>query len=419
MKSCSSPYKQNKFHLSPILLTLTWFVVANTTITLASPSNINKDSSVASNNTYRVVANREIKIKPNYSVVQQRAHLNKIRSMGAYCGGKEAFGKRKEYLSTLDMKGILETASEMAEDGNLIDDGVELIPYIKQKVASDGLPYSEFCSIIQDNKYNSTFRAFMIDILYSILKHRGDVANKEKANLVDVLLSLGENKSNDPGLRRYALLKIRRNLKKINASEEKRLYDVFLNKDAPDIARGAAITAMRRMESSNLEKALHAVLSNPDNYPDTVIRHAVVTAAKSGFGVSYVNNIYNIAISTTNKQLYGSSIYALGIIGGTNAICTLVNLYEQHQPSRLFVNAFKKNADRIKFMLNLDNDKIIISSGITAAKIGGICSAGKYLQKIFNNIDDKSLRKKSQEAIQVLSKTTPDKSIYKWEEKND
>lgn len=74
----------------------------------------------------------------------------------------------------------------------------------------------------------------------------------------------------------------------------------------------------------NSEKVISNILKHPDKYNEQSIRIAVVKSAKEGYGEQYVDEMATILQTTNSREIYGSTIYALGIIGTPNSIKFIV-----------------------------------------------------------------------------------------------
>lgn len=122
-------------------------------------------------------------VMPDKAVIAQKVHIKKLKSFNQNSTEVE------NYLASLTTKGLLETAAELANEGEnvLAQQGVILTPYLKKKW-SNGVPSNEMITLIKDKANNKEFRAFLIDGF-----------EKKKApdqidHLADTLISIGSDK---------------------------------------------------------------------------------------------------------------------------------------------------------------------------------------------------------------------------------
>jgi len=385
------------------------------------------------------------RINLNYSSTKKHKHLKEIQAINdrllmASENGISQEDRSKnfnDYLSNLDSNGLLEVASELADVNDLESSGISLIPHLKKRL-SEKFPSSDFYKIIKDKKQNNKFRAFLIDIVTKFSKveannivtsnsssdtpnlstTEADVNNNE---ICETLISLAEDKANDAELRRYALLQLGKknsSLGAVTKDEDNRLLKIFRDDDSP-LVRGAVITTMRRMKSSNLGPILDEVLAEPEDFYDIEIRHAVVSAAKSDLRNKYIANLKKIAITKNNNETYQSTIYALGLIGNIDAICAIADAYQKYGSEPIIRSAFRKNGKIILLMLDPANDDYTISCGLKAVKIGRISTAKELIESIAMNSKNKSLRDEAGNILDEIDTYEVNAIQYKWEARND
>lgn len=411
------------------------------------------DGKVVDANVAKIVASKkEIRTCPNYVLTANHKHLKEINdrliSLGNGKRHEERLEKIHDYLSGLDTEELLGIALELADVNDLESSGLVLVPHLK-KTMSKGFSSSKICNMIKDKKHNSKFRAFLIDIATKLPKQylvktnniTSSDSNNDNPNLSivksdtgnseinETLISLVEDKSNKAELRRYALLQMGKENSNLTAitnekemvaefeTSENRLLKIFRN-DKSSPVRGAAITALRRLKSSNLESVLNETLSAPEDFDDIIIRHAVVSAAKSNLRDEYVGQIKKIAFAKRGCEVYGSAIYALGIIGNIDAICAIADVYHQYGFQRTIRSAFRKNEKTILSMLTFDKDSYVISCGILAVRIGRIAAAKELIESVATTHENPLLRKEAQKVLDEIGHYETIEFQHKWEDDN-
>ncbi|MDP8232148.1 MAG: hypothetical protein P9L91_05700, partial [Candidatus Zophobacter franzmannii] len=229
------------------------------------------------------------------------------------------------------------------------------------------------------------------------------------------IICVGENSSNEDFLRRYALLSLpSKTLNNKSHKGNSRLLQIFQDPQAPPIVKGAVITAMRRTKDSEFEPVLKSVLINPQNYDNATIRYAVVSASKSGKGVEYIKNLKTISESTNDPKLHSSSIYALGLIGNSEAIRIIVNNYGKHNNERISRVGIKRNQKTILKMLDHKQTINTLNAGIKAAEIGNITAAKAKLNYLASSYSNGSVKRFALKVVENLDFQA--KQNAKWED---
>ncbi|WP_349408977.1 hypothetical protein [Pseudalkalibacillus sp. SCS-8] len=341
--------------------------------------------------------------------IKDANHFKKIKSL------QHDPSAMNEYLSKLNTNELLETAAEFANQGEytLDQEGLVLVSHLQKKFKV-GVPFQEINNHIKDNTHNNKFRMFLIDSS----THPNNKMPVEE--VLKTLYSLGIDKTESKSIRKYALLKIRQPstnpIRK--AEQEEKLLSIFNNENETAEVRGAAITAMRRVGHPQLEGVVNAVISNPSKYSDIIVRHAVVTGAKSKILIDK-EKIKAIASNTTNSEVYDSTVYALGIQGGVKGVKSLLSLYGQGD-DHIVKYSLISNKKTILSMLNLNQTNEIISNGIKAAQIIKLHSAVNKLELIVENATDITLQKNAESALAEIMATPKSKfpsNSPKWEDK--
>ncbi|MHB0946251.1 MAG: hypothetical protein ACYC3B_03665 [Sedimentisphaerales bacterium] len=369
---------------------------------------------------------------PDPNIVTNQVHTNRIKSLSKNLNRDDQLKKTHEYLASLETKELLEFAAELSNEKDFELSVISLVPHLKKKL-SEYFPASDICVQIKDKKNNMKYRAFLIDIATKFenqtMLQIDNVTDgtSDSIEICETLVTTAEDKSNEVVLRRYALLQIGKNnsnmialkkqekiLNKVDAWEG-RLLKLYRNEDSPDV-KGAAITAMRRSQVSNLENILSEVLTDSEDFNDIIIRHTVVSVAKSGLRDKYVSQMREIALAKNSNEVYGTTIYALGIIGNTEAICAIADAYHKHGFLRTIRSAFRKNEKTILDMLAQDKDDYTVSCGLIAVKLGRIAAAKELVESISITHENTSLRKDAQEILDEIN--TYETSILQHEQED-
>ncbi|WP_424765556.1 hypothetical protein [Paenibacillus sp. sgz302251] len=154
--------------------------------------------------------------------------------------------------------------------------------------------------------------------------------------------------------------------------------------------------------AQNTEKQISNILKNPNKYNEQSVRIAVVKSAKDGYGEKYIVEMATILQTTNNKEIYGSTIYALGIIGTTSAVKALMEHYNDPEDI-MFV--LKTNENTIISMLDKNQPLSTITTGIEATKLLGFESFINPLSNIINEYPNKEIQKKATEALEQISQS--------------
>lgn len=133
-----------------------------------------------------------------------------------------------------------------------------------------------------------------------------------------------ENKSDDAGLRRYALLQLNKeNAREINSLNKQSssidLNGIFEDDSEPVEVRSAAVTAMRKLEDPNFSTALDT-MSEIENMDDPLLRSFLTSAAHPKELDTYFEVVKQILAQTKDQDIFENAIYALGVSGGEDAV---------------------------------------------------------------------------------------------------
>lgn len=320
-----------------------------------------------------------------------------------------------QYLSSLSTKELLETAAEMANEGAYVlsQDGMIIVKYLEEKWAS-GVPIEQLDTIIKDKTNNKEFRAFLIDWME---KRKSD--NQIEA-MVDTLLSIGVDKTEDENLRQYAFLKLRKlsDNPDIKQSQYKSLESIFYDSSTPPTVKGAILTTMRRTGHPNLQNAINSVMSNSTQNAGIVLRHAVVAGVKSK-QYDNISQIKELSLTTQDPEVYGTMVYALGLINSEEAVKAIVSVYGRFNNRDIGNYALESNQKTILSMLDVNKPNETIVTGITAANLAKLPCATDNLQALITYGPTQEIRNKAQVALNEINATP--KSAFpsnsnKWED---
>ncbi len=341
-------------------------------------------------------------IAPDYAIVSQRIHSSYLNNLRKALKSNDYSQNRHNYLSKLSTKQLFEFAVELAEDDQLDLTGIMLVPHLKKQF-SKKYPLGEMADIIMNRKHKSKFRAFLLDIATKFPGATTAQTKQKQIKFDDIILSLAEDTQNEPDFRRYALLQLHE--KHINKdskiAKKERLSKIFHEDKSPKV-KGAALTAMRRIKSSDMETILDDILVNPGSYNFTVIRHAVVSAAKSGYGDKHIPLLEKIALAKEDEEVYGSTIYSLGLIGTPEAINSIIKAYHKHGFKQCIGSALRKNEKTVRSMLK-SSDDLMIKNAIVASQIGELSTAKPSLETITEKNNDQAIRDIAKDAIEKLT----------------
>ncbi len=167
----------------------------------------------------------------------------------------------------------------------------------------------------------------------------------------------------------------------------------------------------------NSERVMNHILSHPYNYSSKNIQYAVNYTAQKKYGLKYTDKMTKIVQETRDREVYSSTIYALGIIGTPEAIIAITSNYNRIGDYYIEDSSLEQNKNTILTMLEINNSREVIESGIHVASIVRFESFTPSLEKIVQdstNIDT-VLRTKAALALENI-KENPRISNPKWDE---
>lgn len=360
----------------------------------------------------------EQNIIPDKKVIANRVHLNKIKTFDEIQNKEDRLKAINYYLSQLSVKDLLETAAEYSPEKDFEQTAQILVPHFKRLWAED-VPYSEAKKIILDKTHHSKFRIFVLDGITNSANMKG----YQSEDVTDTLLAIAQDNTDNEDVRRYALHKLRKpgafskTTSLINNNVETELLNIYNDQAAPAKVKAAVITSMRRTGDHNFNGIVKTILSEPEKYPTIIVRHAVIDGAKSGVAKDYINNLENLAATTQDPEIYASTVYALGIIGGQDAVKAVISLYGKYDNADIGNFALLSNQKTILSMLDLKQSEETISVGITAANLINLHSSTELLQQIADNSKNQKLQNDAIAALNKIKNAPKWKNSNKWEDK--
>lgn len=159
----------------------------------------------------------------------------------------------------------------------------------------------------------------------------------------------------------------------------------------------------------NSEKAISNILKHPDKYNEQSIRIAVTKSAKEGYGDKYVDEMTEILQTSNSREIYNSTIYALGIIGTPNSIRVII---ENHNDS-VIIGSLQMNEDVIISMLDVNQPQNMINAGIKAARLLEFSSFIQSLNNIKNHYPNNEIQARAAEVIKHINEN-PKKNNPKY-----
>ena len=340
--------------------------------------------------------------------IDGRIHINKIDELF----NENDIDGLEEYMSSLNLKELLETGAELGEESRINSAGMFLAVYIEDKIVIEELDM--LMSVISNKRYDGVYRSFILDAV-----NCSDFYDMEKEKINDLKLSIGADKEESEDIRRYALLSLcERWMYSNDDSGKSILLEIFNDINTPSKVRSAALTAMNRTGDPNFKEAVDNALNNFEDYDDLTIRHAMIELAKYD-GVDpleYVVKYGDIVRTTDNEANYKSGIYALGLLGGEESIAVIVSNYGRFGNNRICDYALKSSYNDIKSMIDLNKPKDTILIGIEAARLGEISIALDALKILEDNSEDEDIMNNSREAIEYI-KANP--TVDNYEKVND
>jgi hypothetical protein len=345
------------------------------------------------------------------TVIQQKKHVNIIKELLQNSKPEEKTKKVNQYLSGLNDKQLLETAAEIALETNDYNSYILISKHFKDKFKQDP-PYNTFANIIKDKGYKDLFRTYIMDISTKLGK------GKTNPPILDSLVSVATDNTEKDYVRRYALLQLEFNDNDVSKETKEHIHsklnEILNSANEPAEVQGAAITAMRRTHHPDFEQKAQRILDNAQNYPEIVVRHAVVNIAKTASGHKYISKLKTIAENTENNEVLGSTIYALGLIGDKDAIKAIISNKEKVEETEIRAS-LKRNEDTIISMLDVNNEESDIVTGIKAAKILKYETFIEPLLLVLSsNKVGQETKELAQETLNII-KENPVKPNIKWE----
>ena len=300
---------------------------------------------------------------------------------------------------------LFDAAEASAMNGSIDTDGPGIAAILRDAV-SDGITAGQVIGNIRDTRKDATYRAFLIDVMKKV-----HLARDQRVAYYQVLFDIAENKDEQFGLRRYALLALRgddavadSDLGGDELRGGSRLLSVYKDRTNPSDVRGSAITAMQRTHDRNLEAVVTEVLESSIDEDPIVRRHAVVAIAKAGAGNAFVVRTCTVASSTKDHDLYASSIYALGISKTPEAVSGIVSNFGRFGNSAVCRSSLMSCVPTILSMLSPTASHGEIITGIEAARLGQLAECREQLSRLAASHTSGDVRELASTALLDLSK---------------
>lgn len=163
--------------------------------------------------------------------------------------------------------------------------------------------------------------------------------------------------------------------------------------------------------TQNSEKAISNIIKNPDQYNEQSVRIAVVRSAKEGYGDQYIEEMVSIIQTTKSRNVFASTIYALGLIGTPNSIKALIESVTDPKDIR---HVLPRNEQTIITMLEIDQSTPMINAGIEAAQILKFTTFVQPLNLIMKLHANSETQDKAAKVIQLINQN-PQQNNPKWQ----
>lgn len=288
-----------------------------------------------------------------------------------------------------------------------------LSPYLQKKLDGN-TPLDDINEILINTNNNDIFRYFILDCVV----HSKNLKGYEKPEINDAILTIANNSTESSYLRRNVLLNlIGENSFKRQRRSQSEIIGIFKDESVSPEVRGAAITAMHRTCDPNFNYAIQEVFKDYNEFPPKTVQYAVIEAAKTKNNQDiYIPILTKIAAETDDEELYGSTIFSIGICGGTEAVKSIINNYGRFEEEPLCNSALKRNYKPILSMLDVNQSKDILLCGISAAESAGITPAIESLEIISVNTQDEEIKEKSLKAIEYIKSNPSSENYEKMED---
>lgn len=358
-----------------------------------------------------IVFAEKTSIIPDKKVISEKQHVQKIKEFTDK-GDSEGLD---QFLSSLDSKELLETAAELADQGEaaLFQDGLFLVKHFNKKW-SDGVPLEDLSIILSDKSYNIYFRTFLVDAIEK--KKNNDQV--EAAN--QLILNIAIDKTEDEKIRKFAIEKFRE-VSKIDSKKEeqyKNLEEVFYDKDSSPELKGAVLTSMRRVKHPNLKKIVDEVLLDYNNKEGILIRRAVVSGVKAKC-FEDTEKIKEIALKTNDSEVYQTMIYSLGLVGNEDGLKKALSLSGKFDSEDITGYVISSNSNIVLEMLDINNNsEDSILNALKAARFVKLHDALEKIKTIADNHPNEKIRKIASEThteIDDAPRPSGGLNLYKWE----
>ncbi|WP_043891351.1 HEAT repeat domain-containing protein [Paenibacillus sp. Aloe-11] len=358
-------------------------------------------------------------VKPTISSLKDLDHVEVLKSLNnaqtvnlsVYGVSDSQLDKQTEYLKTLNGNELFETLGELSiyDEPNFERYAEAILPYLNKQW--QGKVPTGVSDILADQEYNSKLRAFIIDILAN--------GNKLDRNSLEKMKTVIENKDEDGNLRRYALLQLEPQKDPVLSTEEKsiNLKAIFDDSNESVQVRSAAITAMRRLNDPNFKVVLSS-LSKSENANDPLLRTLFTSAAKVGELDDYIEVVKKILNETKDEQVFGSTIYALGISGGEEAVYLVVHHQGKFKGNTEEIGRYSllRNLNTISSMLKSQSDDKIITA-LKASEIINYGEAYPGIKEIRKNSKNSEVIKAAEHALETIipENLVDEFNTKKWE----
>ena len=330
-----------------------------------------------------------------------------VRAIESACQGKSAEDAQASfdaYLRNITPVELVTVVRELAAAGLLDQTVSPLAPHVKNLWAQE-FPVDDICRIIEDESEDDVLRAFLIGTAASV----PEVSAEQKHQVLGSVMRLAKSARNASALRRSALLEVHEFAFSTSSSLsfsalDTDLRSVLSNPSNPGDVRGAALTAMRRIDSPSLTQSLNETLEGQvDESAPMLIRHAVVTAGKSKKRQEFLPSIRRIALETNKEDVYGSAIYALGLLRGADAVKAIMDAAYRFDANHRSVRvALRKNELAILEMLRTDTPKETGLIAVEAARLALLESTLFPLKELSAEHRDEEVRKRATSVLDVI-----------------
>lgn len=346
--------------------------------------------------------------KLNEQEVAARRHMRAMEAIASATQPTSLMQELQAYVRATSDRDLLQLSYELCEQGAIEAWGVILSAELNQRWANTP-PTDDLAREIERDSSDPSYRAFLLDLL----RHQCKAHPEARARTNKACLKVGRSDAAPAWLRRFALLKIAPADIPVATSVEMAATLVLLVNDAaaPADARGAALSALQRVDDDLFVAIASVILSRPSEYQIPLVRHAMYAAGRSPHALDFVASLGSIAASTEDASVFSTAVASLGEIGTVESLGHVVAVRGRFGQTRICDAVLRQRVARLQAMLASDADEKHLMIAVLAAEHAALADLRPALESLARRLPSASeLSRKTHVALASLppaSEPTP------------